>query len=77
MLVEKFLVCDVVVVIGVGDGIGKVVVYCVVKEGVYVVCVDLCFENVECIVKELIDIYGQGIGVLGSGIFVCGLVIVL
>lgn len=58
MLVEKILVRDVVVVIGVGDGIGKVMVYCVVREGVYVVCVDLNLDNVKVIVKEFIDIYG-------------------
>ncbi|MFS1704443.1 bifunctional rhamnulose-1-phosphate aldolase/short-chain dehydrogenase [Alteromonas sp. AMM-1] len=72
MPAEKPLARDVVVVIGAGDGIGKAVAHRVAKEGAHVVCADLRFENAERTAKELTDIYGQGIGVAGSGISACG-----
>ena len=72
MPAEKPLARDVVVVIGAGDGIGKAVAHRVAKEGAHVVCADLRLENAERTAKELTDIYGQGIGVSGSGISACG-----
>ncbi len=74
---EKPLARDVVVVIGAGDGIGKATAHRVAKEGAHVVCADLKLENAERTAKELTDIYGQGIGVAGTGISACGPAIAL
>lgn len=72
MPAEKPLARDVVVVIGAGDGIGKAVAHRVAKEDAHVVCADLRQEAALGTAKELTDIYGQGIGVSGSGISSCG-----
>ncbi|MBC3765472.1 bifunctional rhamnulose-1-phosphate aldolase/short-chain dehydrogenase [Neptunicella marina] len=69
---EKPLARDVVVVIGAGDGIGKATAHRVAKEGAHVICADLRIEAAEQTANELINIYGQGIGVAGSGISGCG-----
>ena len=69
---EKTLARDVVVVIGAGDGIGKATAMRVAKEGAHVACADIGLEKAEQTAKELTDIYGQGIGVSGSGISACG-----
>ncbi|MCC2606531.1 bifunctional rhamnulose-1-phosphate aldolase/short-chain dehydrogenase [Planctobacterium marinum] len=74
---EKPLARDVVVIIGAGDGIGKATAHRVAKEGAHVVCADLNMENAQRTAKELTDIYGQGIGVAGSGISACGPAIAL
>lgn len=72
MPAEKPLARDVVVVIGAGDGIGKAVAHRVAEEDAHVVCADLRQEAALGTAKELTDIYGQGIGVSGSGISSCG-----
>jgi rhamnulose-1-phosphate aldolase/alcohol dehydrogenase len=69
---EAPLARDVVVVIGAGDGIGKETALRVAKEGAHVVCADLRFGAAEATANELAEIYGQGIGVAGSGISGCG-----
>ena len=69
---EKPLARDVVVVVGAGDGIGKAVAHRVASEGAHVVCADLREEAAQGTADELIDIYGQGIGVAGSGLSTCG-----
>lgn len=69
---EATLARNVVVVIGAGDGIGKAVAHRVAKEGAHVVCADLRLEAAEQTAAELTAIYGQGIGVSGSGISSCG-----
>ncbi|MBD1388652.1 bifunctional rhamnulose-1-phosphate aldolase/short-chain dehydrogenase [Neiella sp. HB171785] len=69
---EKSLARDVVVVIGAGDGIGKETAFRVAKEGAHVVCADLRIEAAQATADELTKIYGQGIGVAGSGISGCG-----
>lgn len=74
---EKPLARDVVVVIGAGDGIGKATAHRVAKEGAHVVCADLNKENAQRTVDELTEIYGQGVGVAGSGISSCGPAIAL
>lgn len=68
---------NVVVVIGAGDGIGKAVAHRVAKEGAHVVCADLRLEAAEQTASELTKIYGQGIGVAGTGISSCGPAIAL
>ncbi len=72
MPAEKTLARNVVVVIGAGDGIGKATAFRVAKEGAHVVCADLRTEAAEQTAKELTEIYGEGIGVAGTGISSCG-----
>ncbi|WP_016956581.1 bifunctional rhamnulose-1-phosphate aldolase/short-chain dehydrogenase [Catenovulum agarivorans] len=69
---EAPLARDVVVVIGAGDGIGKETAFRVAKEGAHVVCADLRAEAAQKTADELTAIYGQGIGVAGTGISGCG-----
>ena len=69
---EAPLARDVVVVVGAGDGIGKETAFRVAKEGAHVVCADLRIEAAQATADELTAIYGQGIGVAGSGISGCG-----
>ncbi|MGZ9223383.1 MAG: bifunctional rhamnulose-1-phosphate aldolase/short-chain dehydrogenase [Anaerolineales bacterium] len=69
---EKEFARNVVVVIGAGSGIGKAVAHRVAKEGAHVVCADLSEEGARGTAQELVDIYGVGIGVAGTGISSCG-----
>jgi rhamnulose-1-phosphate aldolase/alcohol dehydrogenase len=69
---EKELARNVVVVIGAGSGIGKAAAHRVAKEGAHVVCADLSAEAAQKTAHELIDVYGLGIGVAGTGISGCG-----
>lgn len=69
---EAPLARDIVVVIGAGDGIGKETAFRVAKEGAHVVCADLRLDAAQKTADELTSIYGQGIGVAGSGISGCG-----
>ena len=74
---EAPLARNVVVVIGAGDGIGKETAFRVAKEGAHVVCADLRLEAAQKTADELTAIYGQGIGVAGTGISGCGPAIAL
>jgi rhamnulose-1-phosphate aldolase/alcohol dehydrogenase len=69
---EKELARNVVVVIGAGSGIGKAVAHRVAKEGAHVVCADLSADAAQQTAQELIDLYGLGIGVAGTGLSGCG-----
>ncbi|HEX9331820.1 MAG TPA: bifunctional rhamnulose-1-phosphate aldolase/short-chain dehydrogenase, partial [Anaerolineales bacterium] len=69
---EKEFARNVVVVIGAGSGIGKATAHRVAKEGAHVVCADLSGEAAQTTAKELIGIYGMGIGIAGTGISGCG-----
>ena len=69
---EKEFARNVVVVIGAGSGIGKATAHRVAKEGAHVVCADLSEEAAHATAKELVDIYGLGIGVAGTGSSACG-----
>jgi rhamnulose-1-phosphate aldolase/alcohol dehydrogenase len=69
---EKEFARNVVVVIGAGSGIGKAVAQRVAKEGAHVVCADLSEDAARATAQELVDIYGVGIGVAGTGISGCG-----
>jgi rhamnulose-1-phosphate aldolase/alcohol dehydrogenase len=69
---EKEFARNVVVVIGAGSGIGKATALRVAKEGAHVVCADLSEEAAQATAKELVDIYGVGIGVAGTGVSGCG-----
>jgi NAD(P)-dependent dehydrogenase (short-subunit alcohol dehydrogenase family) len=69
---EKEFAREVVVIIGAGSGIGKETAFRVAREGAQVVCADLNKEAAEQTANELIDIYGKGIGVAGTGLSDCG-----
>jgi len=69
---EKEFARNVVVVIGAGSGIGKATAQRVAKEGAHVVCADLSEEAARATAKELVEIYGVGIGVAGTRISGCG-----
>jgi rhamnulose-1-phosphate aldolase/alcohol dehydrogenase len=69
---EKEFARNVVVVVGAGSGIGKATAHRVAAEGAHVVCSDLSAETAQQTAQELIQKYGQGIGVAGTGISGCG-----
>jgi rhamnulose-1-phosphate aldolase/alcohol dehydrogenase len=69
---EKELDRQVAVVVGAGAGIGKATAHRLVKEGAHIVCVDLDEAAAKETAQEIIDKYGPGIGVAGSGISNCG-----
>ncbi|MDN4501446.1 bifunctional rhamnulose-1-phosphate aldolase/short-chain dehydrogenase [Alteromonadaceae bacterium BrNp21-10] len=77
MPAESSLARNVVVVIGAGDGIGKETALRVATEGAHVVCADLRLDAAQSTADELTAIYGQGIGVAGTGISSCGPAIAL
>jgi rhamnulose-1-phosphate aldolase/alcohol dehydrogenase len=74
---EKEFARNVVVVIGAGSGIGKATAHRVAAEGAHVVCADLSTEAAQQTADELINKYGVGIGVAGTGISGCGPAIAL
>jgi rhamnulose-1-phosphate aldolase/alcohol dehydrogenase len=69
---DKELARNVVVVIGAGSGIGKATAHRVAKEGAHLACADLSAEAAQKTAQELIDLYGVGIGVAGTGNSGCG-----
>ncbi len=69
---QKELASSIVLVAGAGSGIGKQVAHRLAKEGAHVVCADLNADMAQATADELLEIYGQGIGVAGSGISGCG-----
>ncbi len=72
---EKELARNVVVVIGAGSGIGKATAHRIAAEGAHVACADLLQESAQNTADELIQKYGLGIGVAGTGISSCGMAI--
>jgi len=72
MPAEKELARNVVIVIGAGSGIGKATAHRVAKEGAHVVCADLSLDAAQQTAQELVELYGLGIGVAGTGISGCG-----
>ncbi len=69
---EKEFSRNIVVVVGAGAGIGKAVAHRLAKEGAHVVCADLNGDAAIATAEELTGIYGQGIGVAGTGVSGCG-----
>ena len=69
---EKEFARQIVIVIGAGSGIGKATAHRIAKEGAHVVCADLSEEAARATAQELVDVYGVGIGVAGTGISGCG-----
>ena len=74
---EKEFARNVVLVVGAGSGIGRATAHRVAKEGAHVVCADLSEEAAQATARELVDKYGVGIGVAGTGISGCGPAIAL
>ena len=72
MPAEKELARRIVLVMGAGSGIGREVAHRLAQEGGHIVCADLNAEAAQATADELIEKYGQGIGVAGSGISGCG-----
>jgi rhamnulose-1-phosphate aldolase/alcohol dehydrogenase len=69
---EKELDRQIIVVIGAGAGIGKATAHRLVKEGAHLVCVDRDKAAAQATAQEIIDKYGEGIGVAGTGLSNCG-----
>ncbi|MEZ6095093.1 MAG: bifunctional rhamnulose-1-phosphate aldolase/short-chain dehydrogenase [Pirellulaceae bacterium] len=69
---EKEFSRDVILVVGAGNGIGRQTALRVAREGAHVVCADLNADAARDIAEELTKVYGQGIGVAGSGVSGCG-----
>ncbi len=69
---EKELDRQIIVVIGAGAGIGKATAHRLVKEGAHIVCVDMDEAAAKQTAQEIVDKYGPGIGVAGTGISNCG-----
>ena len=69
---EKELDRQVIAVIGAGSGIGKAAAHRLVKEGAHLVCVDLDEAAAIVTAREILDRYGEGIGVAGTGVSNCG-----
>jgi len=72
MPAERELARNIVLVIGAGSGIGRATAHRVAAEGAHVVCADLSQEAAQSTAQELIQKYGMGIGVAGTGISGCG-----
>ncbi|MEM7577131.1 MAG: bifunctional rhamnulose-1-phosphate aldolase/short-chain dehydrogenase [Planctomycetota bacterium] len=72
MPAEKELARRVVAVIGAGSGIGKATAHRLAKEGAHIVCADLNQDAAQATADELTAVYGQGIGIAGTGISSCG-----
>ncbi len=69
---ERELDRQVIVVIGAGNGIGRAAAHRLAREGAHLVCVDLDESAAKSTAAELLAIYGEGIGVAGTGISNCG-----
>lgn len=69
---EKELDRQIAVIIGAGAGIGKATAHRLVKEGAHIVCVDLDEAAAKATAQEIVNKYGAGIGVAGTGISNCG-----
>ena len=69
---EKEMSRDIVLIVGAGNGIGKETAHRIAREGAHVVCCDLDPAAAQATADELTAVYGQGIGVSGTGISSCG-----
>jgi len=69
---EKELDRQIIIVIGAGAGIGKATAHRLANEGAHIVCVDLDEAAAKQTAQEIIDKYGEGIGIAGTGISNCG-----
>jgi hypothetical protein len=74
---ENELARQVVIVTGAGSGIGKETAHRLVKEGAHIVCLDMNLEAAQATARGIIEKYGFGIGVAGTGVSNCGPAIAL
>ena len=77
MPAESELARKVILVLGAGSGIGVATARRVAAEGAHVICADRNLEGARATADQLTAVYGQGIGVAGSGISSCGPAIAL
>ena len=69
---EKELARQVIIVIGAGSGIGKETTHRLAREGAHIICVDVNEGAAQATAKEIMDQFGLGIGVAGTGFSNCG-----
>ncbi len=69
---EREFARRIVAVIGAGSGIGKAVARQLAEQGAQLVCADLDGSAAEATAREIVQQYGEGIGVAGTGISACG-----
>lgn len=69
---EREFAREVIIVIGAGSGIGRLVAQQAAAEGAHVVCADLNKDAAEATAADVSQKVGQGIGVAGTGISSCG-----
>lgn len=69
---EEELARNIAVVVGGGSGIGKAVAHRLAADGAHVVSADMNDAAAQSTADELTGIYGQGIGVAGTGVSGCG-----
>jgi rhamnulose-1-phosphate aldolase/alcohol dehydrogenase len=72
MPAEKELARHIAVIVGAGNGIGRVTAHRLAKDGAHIVCADLAEAAAKTTADELTKIYGTGIGVAGTGVSNCG-----
>src|SRR5437588_7939630 len=60
---ERELDRQIIAIIGAGSGIGKATAHRLVKEGAHIVCVDVDESAAQATAQEIIEKYGEGIGV--------------
>ncbi len=72
MAPERELARTIAVVVGAGNGIGKAAAHRLAKDGAHVVCADLDADAARATGAELTALYGEGIGVAGTGMSGCG-----
>jgi len=69
---EQELARQIIAVVGGGSGIGREAALRLAREGAHIVVVDRDEAGAQATAKAIIDTYGVGIGVAGSGISNCG-----
>jgi rhamnulose-1-phosphate aldolase/alcohol dehydrogenase len=72
MPAEEELARSIVLVVGAGAGIGRVIAHRVASEGAHVVCADQNLEAAEATAREILQSIGPGTGVAGTRISGCG-----
>jgi rhamnulose-1-phosphate aldolase/alcohol dehydrogenase len=72
MPAEKELARHIAIVVGAGNGIGRVTAQRLAKDGAHIVCADLVESAAKGAAEDLTKIHGTGIGVAGSGVSSCG-----
>jgi rhamnulose-1-phosphate aldolase/alcohol dehydrogenase len=69
---EAELARQIIAVVGAGSGIGREAALRLARDGAHVVCIDRDQASAQATAQAIIDTYGIGVGVAGSGISNCG-----